>query len=61
MRRLVGALVVGMTGAILAGSAVSPSAQTPNAAASTEWPTYGHDPGGMRFSPVALVRRFVFE
>ena len=55
MRRLVGALVVGVTGALLAGSAVSPSAQTPNAAASTEWPTYGHDPGGMRFSPVAQI------
>jgi quinoprotein glucose dehydrogenase len=26
-----------------------------NAAASTEWPTYGHDPGGMRFSPVAQI------
>ena len=22
---------------------------------STEWPTYGHDPGGMRFSPLKQI------
>ena len=26
-----------------------------NAAASNEWPTYGHDPGGMRFSPLTQI------
>ena len=25
------------------------------AAPSTEWPTYGHDPGGMRFSPLTQI------
>ena len=24
---------------------------------STEWPTYGHDPGGMRFSPLTELTR----
>src|SRR6266540_6050750 len=26
-----------------------------NTAASREWPTYGHDPGGMRFSPLTQI------
>ncbi len=29
--------------------------KTPAAAPSKEWPTYGHDSGGMRFSPVAEI------
>ncbi len=42
--------------AIVAGThAQSSSSAQPTAAASTEWPTYGHDPGGMRFSPVAQI------
>ena len=27
----------------------------PAAAAETEWPTYGHDPGGMRYSPLKQI------
>lgn len=44
-----------IAGTILVCSAALLSAQSPkpgSAAASTEWPTYGHDPGGMRFSPL---------
>jgi quinoprotein glucose dehydrogenase len=50
--------------ALLAGAAIVASATyqllaqpsaAQTAAASTEWPTYGHDPGGMRFSPVAQI------
>ena len=52
MRR-VGAL------AIAAAIAVSSSllAQSRNAAASKEWPTYGHDAGAMRFSPLTQITR----
>ena len=35
------------------GNAVD--AQSKNAAASNEWPTYGHDPGGKRFSPLTQL------
>ena len=37
---------------------VSPSLEQTNGArpaASNEWPTYGHDPGGMRFSPLTQI------
>ena len=30
-------------------------AQGNNYATSTEWPTYGHDSGGMRFSPLSQI------
>ena len=34
----------------------APAAVTPeHYAASTEWPTYGHDAGGMRFSPLTQI------
>jgi quinoprotein glucose dehydrogenase len=29
--------------------------QSPTKTPSTEWPTHGHDPGGMRFSPVTQI------
>ena len=35
--------------------AFAQSARSPSAAASREWPTYGHDPGGMRFSPLTQI------
>ncbi len=35
------------------GNAVD--AQSKSAAASNEWPTYGHDPGGKRFSPLTQL------
>lgn len=40
------------------GSAASPPPRASARAgdrASNEWPTYGHDPGGMRFSPVTQI------
>jgi quinoprotein glucose dehydrogenase len=61
MKRLPGALLA----AFVASAAFHPLAQSnaarsgaasaPAPAPSTEWPTYGHDPGGMRFSPVAQI------
>src|SRR5882672_2457763 len=35
--------------------ALAQSGAVPSAAASREWPTYGHDPGGMRFSPLTQI------
>ena len=46
---------VGCAAAIAIAIGFGAFAQSPasrSAAPSTEWPTYGHDPGGMRFSPV---------
>ena len=31
------------------------SGQSPSGSADTEWRTYGHDPGGMRFSPLKQI------
>ncbi len=56
MKRLPVALLAGA--AALASAAYQVRAQpraAQNAPASTEWPTYGHDPGAMRFSPVAQI------
>src|SRR5436309_1709933 len=41
------ALVI-LTAALLSGQKVNPDL-------STEWTTYGHDPGGMRFSPLKEI------
>ena len=50
---LAGVAATGVIASISSGLALSSTPQS--AAASTEWPTYGHDPGGMRFSPVAQI------
>ena len=53
MRALTGAAVL-----TLSVFASYPWAQSPDrasSAASTEWPTYGHDPGGLRFSPLTQI------
>jgi len=44
-------LSVGLLCAQKAASPATPATY----AASTEWPTYGHDPGGMRFSPLKQI------
>ncbi len=47
-----------LTGAAAAALGIGVLAQSgaePNPAASREWPTYGHDPGGMRFSPLTQI------
>ena len=47
-----------LTGAAAAALGIGVLAQSgaePNPAASREWPTYGHDPGGMRFSPLTQL------
>ena len=53
MKRLIGVLVVTAAAVVpLMKFDVRAQSNAPKPAApSTEWPTYGHDPGGMRFSP----------
>jgi quinoprotein glucose dehydrogenase len=41
--------------AILAGAVVAQTNKGQAVDASKEWPTYGHDPGGMRFSPLTEI------
>ncbi len=54
MKRLLGALLVGA--AIMTSATYYAQSKPPTStAASTEWPTYGQDPGGMRYSPVAQI------
>jgi quinoprotein glucose dehydrogenase len=58
-RRVRAALVLacGATIAIAAGAGMPAvvTAQPPKAAPSPEWPTYGHDPGAQRFSPLTQL------
>src|SRR3982751_4384966 len=48
---------IGAVGTVVAAAVVATYAQSgaPAPAASKEWPTYGHDPGGMRFSPLTQI------
>src|SRR3954453_20460733 len=58
MKRFVGALVVTGLGALLflaGGDAAAQSGGSQAAELSKEWPTYGHDPGAMRFSPLTQL------
>lgn len=59
MRRVgmsfVGAVVVAAIAAMPAGDRVEAQAQASPSDTAREWPTYGHDAGGMRFSPVAQI------
>ncbi len=57
MKRLAGAILVA-GGALLILAGAGALAQSKGGAASDaskEWPTYGHDPGGMRFSPLTQI------
>jgi quinoprotein glucose dehydrogenase len=57
MKRLMTAIGTGvaiLTAPAAFGVGAQSKAAAP-AAASTEWPTYGHDPGGRRFSPVTQI------
>jgi quinoprotein glucose dehydrogenase len=57
MKRLLGTLLVSSTLIILAGgSALAQSKPGETTDTSKEWPTYGHDPGGMRFSPLTEIK-----
>ena len=49
MYRLAGSFLVGGLLLIVGAQAQS------TADSSKEWPTYGHDPGGMRFSPLTQI------
>ena len=52
MKRLARILLT-VGGALWIGSGAVALAQSVEA--SKEWPTYGHDPGGMRFSPLTQI------
>ena len=57
MKRLIGVLVVTAAAVVpLMKFDVRAQSNAPKPAApSTEWPTYGHDSGGMRYSPVTQI------
>ena len=56
MKRLAGTLLtVGGVFLIVSGSALAQSNGGQVVEPSKEWPTYGHDPGGMRFSPLTEI------
>ena len=53
MNRLAVTLISGSALMIAAGCAVLAQSKAPDL--SKEWPTYGHDPGGMRYSPLTQI------
>ena len=59
MKASIGALVLAAVALAVPSTlpigAQSGSGPAKPAAPSTEWPTYGHDPGGMRFSPLMQI------
>ena len=57
MKRFIGVLVVTAAAVVpVAKFDIRAQSNAPKPAApSTEWPTYGHDPGGMRFSPLTQI------
>src|ERR1017187_6359977 len=55
-KQLAGVLLIGGALMIVAGAgALAQSNGGQTAEASKEWPTYGHDSGGMRFSPLTEI------
>jgi len=52
MKRLLSAI---LAAAAIVTSALAQSKPVQRPAASNEWPTYGHDAGGMRFSPLTQI------
>jgi quinoprotein glucose dehydrogenase len=56
MKQLLGTLLATSALVVVAGVALSQSNTGQTAGASKEWPTYGHDPGGMRFSPLTEIK-----
>jgi glucose dehydrogenase len=55
MKRSSGTLLAAGILATLAGALAQSNRGQPTGA-SNEWPTYGHDPGGMRFSPLTEIK-----
>jgi quinoprotein glucose dehydrogenase len=57
MKRLAGTLLTvgGVLLILSGGNALAQSNGGQVAGTSKEWPTYGHDPGGMRFSPLTQI------
>jgi quinoprotein glucose dehydrogenase len=53
MKQVTGAMILA-AGLILLPESGNVRAQS-KASGSTEWPTYGHDPGGLRFSPLTQI------
>src|ERR671924_232777 len=56
MKRLLGTFIVSATAfAVAAGINALAQSNGARPSPSNEWPTYGHDPGGMRFSPLTQI------
>ena len=55
MKRFTSALLTAALAATAAGQMPAQSHQTPPIAPSNEWPTYGHDSGGLRYSPLTQI------
>src|ERR1051325_10871173 len=53
-KRLAGTLLAG-SGLLIVAVALAQSNGSQTADLSKEWPTYGHDSGGMRFSPLTQI------
>ena len=57
MKRITFVIVGALIAAIPAYSKITAQTKATPDIAATEWPTYGHDSGGMRFSPLTESRR----
>src|SRR5262245_5843410 len=55
MNRISSAALTAVLATAAAGQMRMQPASQAVPAASDEWPTYGHDPGGMRFSPLTQI------
>ena len=55
VKRPVTALLMGIVIAAISAGYVALAQPNASTAASKEWPTYGHDAGGMRFSPLTQI------
>ena len=53
--RVVAGILAGAVAAAFGAGGHAQSGAAETAAGSREWPTYGHDPGGMRFSPLTQL------
>jgi len=55
MKRFPSAVLTAVLATAAAGQMPPQPRQTPASGPSNEWPTYGHDSGGMRFSPLTQI------
>ena len=55
MKRFSSAVLTAILATAATGRMPAQSHQTPPTDPSNEWPTYGHDPGGLRYSPLTQI------